>query len=162
MLPTGADIRAARKSQGLNQAELGRLAGCSRHTVSYWECKPVIRRHGACEAICRALGIHVPSRMERHRKSDAQQEVMDRKWRAELQRLKEAEEHRKATRRVICGARTRSGRPCRAKSEPGKQRCRFHGGMSTGPKSEAGRQRIAEAQKRRWAAYREKSTRVDD
>jgi len=58
------------------------------------------------------------------------------------------------TRRVICGARTRLGRPCRALSEPGKKRCKFHGGKSTGPKTEAGRQRIAEAQRRRWAAYR--------
>ena len=33
--------------------------------------------------------------------------------------------------------------------EFGKARCRFHGGLSTGPKSEAGRARIAEAQRRR-------------
>jgi hypothetical protein len=39
--------------------------------------------------------------------------------------------------------------------ELGKARCRFHGGLSTGPKTEAGRARIAEAQRRRWAAYRE-------
>jgi hypothetical protein len=35
-------------------------------------------------------------------------------------------------------------------------RCRFHGGLSTGPKSEAGRARISEAQRRRWLAYRGK------
>jgi hypothetical protein len=39
--------------------------------------------------------------------------------------------------------------------EFGKARCRFHGGLSTGPKTEAGRARIAEAQRRRWRAYRE-------
>jgi hypothetical protein len=39
--------------------------------------------------------------------------------------------------------------------ELGKGRCRFHGGLSTGPKTEAGRARITEAQRRRWAAYRE-------
>ncbi len=39
--------------------------------------------------------------------------------------------------------------------EPGKRRCRFHGGLSTGPKTDAGRARIAEAQRRRWQAYRE-------
>ena len=45
-------------------------------------------------------------------------------------------------RRVICGARRhRDGLPCQAKSEPGKRRCRFHGGRSTGPKSEAGKAR---------------------
>ncbi|WP_428849225.1 HGGxSTG domain-containing protein [Thetidibacter halocola] len=54
----------------------------------------------------------------------------------------------------MCGARTRKGTPCRAKSEPGKRRCRFHGGCSTGPRTPEGRERIAEAQRRRWAAWR--------
>jgi hypothetical protein len=40
--------------------------------------------------------------------------------------------------------------------EFGKARCRFHGGLSTGPKTEAGRARIAEAQRRLWRAYRER------
>jgi hypothetical protein len=35
-------------------------------------------------------------------------------------------------------------------------RCRFHGGKSTGPKTQAGRARIAEAQRLRWLAYRER------
>jgi hypothetical protein len=39
--------------------------------------------------------------------------------------------------------------------ELGKARCRLHGGLSTGPRTEAGRARIAEAQRRRWRAYRE-------
>jgi len=35
-----------------------------------------------------------------------------------------------------CGARTRQGRPCRmAVVELGKRRCKFHGGLSTGPKT---------------------------
>ena len=38
----------------------------------------------------------------------------------------------------------------------GKARCRFHGGLSTGSKTEAGRARIAEAQRRRWREYRER------
>lgn len=39
-----------------------------------------------------------------------------------------------------CGAtRHRDGQPCQAKPEPGKRRCRFHGGRSTGPKTEAGK-----------------------
>jgi hypothetical protein len=40
--------------------------------------------------------------------------------------------------------------------EFGKARCRLHGGLSTGPKTEAGRARIAEAQRRRWRDYRER------
>ncbi|CAD0357437.1 HGGxSTG domain-containing protein [Xanthomonas hortorum pv. vitians] len=44
--------------------------------------------------------------------------------------------------RAPCGARRhRDGQPCQAKSEPGKRRCRFHGGRSTGPTSEAGKAR---------------------
>jgi transcriptional regulator with XRE-family HTH domain len=52
-----------------------------------------------------------------------------------------------------CGARTRSGAPCR-RSGLDNGRCPNHGGLSSGPKSIAGRQRIAEAQRRRWAEWR--------
>src|SRR5262245_4962055 len=39
-----------------------------------------------------------------------------------------------------CGARTRQGRPCRmAVVELGKRRCKFHGGLSTGPKVDRAR-----------------------
>lgn len=55
---------------------------------------------------------------------------------------------------AICGAQTRKGTQCRAKALPGKARCKFHGGASTGPKTQKGRDRIAEAQRRRWAAWR--------
>lgn len=49
---------------------------------------------------------------------------------------------REASHRVTCGARRhRDGLPCQAKSEPGKQRCRFHGGRSTGPRTEKGKAR---------------------
>ena len=57
-------------------------------------------------------------------------------------------------RRPRCGAKTRSGAPCKMRCEAGKRRCRLHGGASTGPKTAEGRSRIAAAQKRRWAAYR--------
>ncbi len=162
MMISGADIKAARKARGLNQTELGKLVGCGRHTVSYWENKPLLSRWGACAKMCEELGIGLPRWTKWPQFRDHQQEAMERRVEAELQRLRQAEERRKATERVNCGARTRTGRPCRAKSEPGKQRCRFHGGMSTGPRTDAGRQRIAEAQRRRWAAYREKSARADD
>jgi hypothetical protein len=58
--------------------------------------------------------------------------------------------------RPVCGAKTRAGRACRMRVEFGKARCRLHGGLSTGPKTEAGRARIAEAQRRRWRDYRER------
>ena len=54
-----------------------------------------------------------------------------------------------------CGARTRKGRPCRMKPAGLRNdRCRLHGGLSTGPKTPEGRARIAEAQRRRWARWR--------
>jgi hypothetical protein len=54
-----------------------------------------------------------------------------------------------------CGARTRQGQPCRmAVVVLGKRRCKFHGGLSTGPRTEAGRARIAAAQRRRWEKFR--------
>jgi hypothetical protein len=54
-----------------------------------------------------------------------------------------------------CGARTRKGAPCQAQPVPGKRRCKLHGGASTGPRSTEGRARIADAQRRRWAATRD-------
>jgi hypothetical protein len=58
--------------------------------------------------------------------------------------------------RPCCGARNRRGCPCAVRIEPGKKRCRFHGGLSTGPRTAEGRQRIAAAQRRRWALFRER------
>lgn len=44
--------------------------------------------------------------------------------------------------RVICGARRRrDGQACQALSEPGKRRCKWHGGCSTGPRTADGRAR---------------------
>ncbi len=39
----------------------------------------------------------------------------------------------------------RTQQQCRAPAARGKTNCRFHGGASTGPKTEAGRQRCADA-----------------
>lgn len=56
---------------------------------------------------------------------------------------------------VICGARTRKGTQCKAKALPGKKRCRFHGGLSTGPKTPEGRERVAQVQRERWKKWRQ-------
>lgn len=42
----------------------------------------------------------------------------------------------------LCNARTRTGRPCRSLALP-SGRCRWHGGKSTGPRTEAGKQQAA-------------------
>lgn len=48
-----------------------------------------------------------------------------------------------------CGARTRAGTPCRLKATWNSGRCKLHGGLSTGPKTEEGKERIREGQRRR-------------
>jgi len=48
----------------------------------------------------------------------------------------------KRRQRRACGAkRHRDGQPCCAPPESGKRRCRFHGGRSTGPRTEQGKAR---------------------
>jgi len=42
-----------------------------------------------------------------------------------------------------CLAKTRGGFPCQKAAIAGKGRCRLHGGASTGPRTEEGRERIA-------------------
>jgi len=47
---------------------------------------------------------------------------------------------------LTCGAKTRKGTPCKLPADAwGRSgRCKFHGGMSTGPKTEEGRKKSAE------------------
>ena len=54
----------------------------------------------------------------------------------------------------ICGAHGNDdGRPCR-RPALGNGRCRLHGGLATGPRTQAGRYRISLAQQKRWAVWR--------
>lgn len=46
--------------------------------------------------------------------------------------------------KLICGAKTRKGTPCKLTSLYRSGRCKFHGGLSTGPKTEEGKRRAAE------------------
>ena len=57
-----------------------------------------------------------------------------------------------------CGAKTRSGVPCAKFPMEGKRRCRLHGGLSTGPKTAAGREAISAANTKhgRYKNWREK------
>lgn len=52
-----------------------------------------------------------------------------------------------------CEARTRPGTPCKRKALP-NGRCPNHGGLSTGAKTVVGRERIAAAQRARWARWK--------
>ncbi len=62
---------------------------------------------------------------------------------------------RRASWRRRCDARSKQGplRHCRNWAVPGNRRCRFHGGMSTGPKTPEGKARVVAAMvegRRRW------------
>lgn len=154
---TGADLRATRMVAGLTQTALAARAGVSRSTVQYWEAKPLIKPSGGARKLAEALGLVALLR------SNARaggwglslEREFSRQYAAYLASTKAREAERLASLRVICGAKTRKGTPCRCKSEAGKRRCKFHGGLSTGPKTAEGRARIAEAQKRRWAAQQQ-------
>ena len=58
--------------------------------------------------------------------------------------------------KIKCGAYARStGNPCQAKALA-NGRCKNHGGLSTGPKTAAGRQAIAEATRQRMSTGQRK------
>jgi transcriptional regulator with XRE-family HTH domain len=154
---TGAELRAARKAAKISQADLAKRVGVSRDTVQYWEAKHQIGRFSVGERMVLALGLQInlpPNArtggwsLSWREQADAQFEVL---FLAYLARNKKRQAQRLARLRVICGAKTRKGGTCCNKSEPGKQRCKFHGGKSTGPKTPEGRARIAKAQIQRWA-----------
>jgi hypothetical protein len=45
--------------------------------------------------------------------------------------------------REFCGARTRAGTPCKQRAIYHNGRCKFHGGLSTGPRTAEGKKRSA-------------------
>ena len=58
----------------------------------------------------------------------------------------------------FCVAKTRSGKPCEKFPLVNKRRCRLHGGLSTGPKTVEGKERIAAANTKhgRYVNWRQK------
>jgi len=160
---TGNSLKAARRRIGLNQTDFGRSLGLSSSTVSYWECKDTIKisqlgPHGALRDICEALRLpdfpQPNTRGQAWELFERHQSSLDRDIERRIAEWEEREAIRASKRRVRCGAKTRKGTPCRNMSEPGRKRCKFHGGMSTGPKTAEGKARIAEAQRKRWGSVR--------
>ena len=164
--PKGAELAARRKAAGLTQRQLAEASGVGRTAVQYWEAAPHLDPRGwAVGRMAEALGWAVwpASETTTHPRGDgvlSLSERMDALAAAQLVAFKDREAQRVARRRVRCGARTRKGTPCRNKSEPGKRRCKFHGGLSTGARTPEGIERIREAQRRRWARARDKSAAV--
>ncbi|WP_306292482.1 HGGxSTG domain-containing protein [Solemya velum gill symbiont] len=50
---------------------------------------------------------------------------------------------------LTCGAKTRAGHPCKQKILYSSGRCRYHGGLSTGPKTEEGKAKSVRNWRRR-------------
>ena len=170
----GDHLKTARIEKGWSQRELARRSNVAHHAVRYWEKKSALDPRGyAVLRMAEALGWLILGSRDaraRHGVLERAQEYFGvrspktsnatsaREMEDDIKAIFEGASRRRLLRilvpRIACGARTRSGRPCKAKSEPGRKRCRMHGGLSTGPKTEAGRDRIADAQRRRWQKAR--------
>ncbi len=181
--PSGRELAARRTAKGWTQRQLAEAAGVGRTAVQYWEAAPHLGPRGwAVERMAEALGWYparffppdardtgcygdtiraqgdgLLSRTNTQARGDG---VLDatpamQAWaERQLAAYQDREVRRAACRRVVCGAKTRKGTPCRNKSEPGKRRCKFHGGLSTGARTPEGIERIRAAQRRRWAKVR--------
>ena len=173
----GCQIRAARSLLGWSQDELANAAGLHPNAIAYWEQTVAIPfgRHEphACRKIAHALrcadvkfighakpGVRLVENtnfvMKPPSRARARHGVIGvmsclgvlargKTWPAVVARRNSS---------TSCGAKTRTGAPCR-RMGLGNGRCRNHGGLSSGPKSIAGRTRIAKAQRRRWAKWRD-------
>ena len=142
------ELKAARKKAGLTQAELGKLAGFTRIAVSRIESRTRPTKAVSMTRFVDALnglGFDIkPVQSYRRQVPDM------------LNLLYSIPGIPTAYPR--CGAMTRKGTLCRCKPMPGKKRCSYHGGMSTGPKTQAGKGRIRQAQIARWCKYREQAS----
>lgn len=144
---SGHELRTQREQAGFSRPGLAHLAGIHPDTVKYWERAQLVDLKGwAPKRMFAALGVNLRNqRIQRQMPSTGYFPSSTRARHGVL-------EHREKS--GVCMALTRSGTECRAGRVPGKNRCRNHGGLSTGPVTPEGRKRIAEAQKRRWAAWR--------
>lgn len=59
---------------------------------------------------------------------------------------------------MTCGAKTRSGTPCKQKGIYINGRCKLHGGLSTGPRTKRGKRRSSLNWKKRKIFNREERT----
>jgi len=156
---TGAELKSFRVMVGLSQSELARVAGVHRNSIYYWEIKAKVSTDSS--VVRRILGaLDVTFSTPLASKSESGQQRVSRQdwfeWILAKQLMqKDAQiSQRDSVARIRCDAKTRKGTNCRNLSEAGRRRCKFHGGMSTGPRTVEGRQRIAVAQRKRWDAIK--------
>lgn len=175
MIATGAQIRAGRALLGWTRQQLATATALHRNSVARWEAADVIptqccRVPDACSRIQVALeqaGVETFSRPAPGVRLCRKTKYVTPHERAHAHHGELGKEHKQSkstskTRQPVfaakttswrCGATTRSGRPCVRKGLA-NGRCRNHGGLSSGPRTKAGRMRIAAAQKKRWTRWR--------
>ena len=120
----GTVLIKARLRRKWSQRELGRRAGLSHKTVQYWEAKQEVDMQAyAIKRIAKAFGWRISG----HPSARARHGVLN----AKSIKATSSEGFTSAPAtgdtftggsRVTCGARTRMGTLCRAKSEPGRDR----------------------------------------
>ena len=160
---TGAELRARRKALGLSQVELAKRAKMSRDAVQYWERKAVVDpRQVGPRRFFEVLGVQDYSTRPAYARAGwgltpgkADPAVVRGAVPAKSALGQGATKQPQVPFQFCCGALTRKGQPCRNAPEPGRTRCKFNGGKSTGPRTPEGRASIAEAQRKRWRAWSE-------
>lgn len=140
----GSNLRKARLSYGASVRKVARYAGVSPSTVIRWEGIDFLplAPTGALRLIAKVLRVRLFYR-RRPRKGSAHG-VPDLIF----------------TFPSSCKAKTRTGQRCKNRPTPGRMRCRLHGGLSTGPKTEDGRARCKAAALEAWARRRQAKEKV--
>lgn len=154
----GDDMKRFRRAANLSRRALSELTGLHPDSIRYWESKARVDLRGyAPDLILKSLGmghlsrrgVYPSERFLTDAFGNKSTSMRAREWVLEI-----ADKPAVKVLPETCGARTRKGKPCRARALMGRKRCKFHGGASTGPRTAEGRQHIVDAQRRRWAAWR--------
>lgn len=138
---TADRLKVWRAVAGWSQRELATRAGIHVQSVKYWERQEGVIAGHAVGLIKAAFSEASVARPLENRREPNLSATFD-------------GTHRPVRKGPVCGAKTRSGGLCQGRPLPGKTRCKFHGGRSTGPKTAEGRERLAAAMRARWQERR--------
>ena len=156
---TADKLKRLRSIAQWSQRDLAGKASVHIQTVKYWERQEGIIGGWAVDRFHAAFdkaNISLPVEYSIKRQPFSMAAIL-RQHRIDISQPYSVPAEPEAPNRVICGAKNRKGNACKLWSVIGKKRCRFHGGLSTGPKTQAGRDRIREAQLKRWAIHKNKN-----
>ena len=148
---SGIDLQAERAKAGFTQNQLADKAGVHVQTIRYWEGQKHREDLGgmfstALNRIADAMDISplyedYAVRSDNERLSIEMFEWLGLSWLYDKPKPK-PKRH--------CSADLSNGRKCRKSPVATSWRCAQHGGLSTGPKTPAGIERIKQAQYKRW------------